>query len=86
MNSEIIFAARRSSSMVDESGFSEFWTWFSGTETKAFNPVNQSLVAAFDASPGDLRKATVLDSAGLNSPKYSVAESDDQDWIELQPR
>ena len=84
LNSELIFVARRSISITDEYGFSEFWTWFSGTETKAFNPVDQSLVAAFDASPGDLRRATVIDSLGENSPKYPADEGDDQDWIELR--
>ncbi len=83
-NSETIFAARKSSSVVDEYGFSEFWEWYGGLETKALEPLDTDLIAAFDASPGDLRSAVNIDATLLNSPKYSQSGGPDHDWIEMR--
>lgn len=83
-NSETIFAARKSSSVVDEYGFSEFWEWFGGLETKALEPLDADLIAAFDASPGDLRRAVNIDETLLNSPKYPQTGGPDHDWIEIR--
>ena len=50
-NSEIIYATRISSSIVDEYSFgSDFWNWFVGDDSKSDLPVDPDLVAAFDAS------------------------------------
>ncbi|MEM6724350.1 MAG: RagB/SusD family nutrient uptake outer membrane protein [Bacteroidota bacterium] len=84
LNPEIIFATQISSSIVDEYGFSEFWSWSGGLDTKSLEPVDQDLVAAFDASPGDLRRAVTLDSAGVFSPKFPQTGGPDHDWIELR--
>ena len=84
LNSEIIFATQRSSSVVDEYGFSEFWEWFFGLDTKALDPLDLDLVAAFDASPGDLRREVTIDEATLASPKYPQTGGPDHDWIEIR--
>lgn len=84
LNSEIIYATQISSSIVDEYGFSEFWSWSGGLDTKSLEPVDQDLVAAFDASPGDLRRVVTLDSAGTASPKFPQEGGPDHDWIELR--
>jgi len=41
-------------------------------------------VDAFDASPGDLRRAITIDSAGTHSPKFPQEGGPDHDWIELR--
>lgn len=84
LNSEIIFATQISSSIVDEYGFSEFWSWSGGLDTKSLNPLEQDLVDAFDASPGDLRKAVTIDTATMSSPKFPQEGGPDHDWIELR--
>lgn len=83
LNSEIIFATQISSSIVDEYGFSEFWSWSGGLDTKSLNPLEQDLVDAFDANPGDLRKAVTVDST-MASPKFPQTGGPDHDWIELR--
>ncbi|GAB5401659.1 MAG: RagB/SusD family nutrient uptake outer membrane protein [Aureisphaera sp.] len=84
LNSEVIFATQISSSVVDEYGFSEFWEWSFGLDTKALDPLDASLVAAFDASPGDLRRAVTIDEETLASPKFQQTDGPDHDWIELR--
>ncbi len=84
LNSEIIFATQVSSSISDEYGFSEFWEWFFGQDTKALEPLDPDLIAAFDASPGDLRRAVTIDETELKSPKYPQTGGPDHDWIELR--
>ncbi len=84
LNSEIIFATQISSSIVDEYGFSEFWSWSAGLDTKSLLPLDEDLVAAFDASPGDLRREVTIDTAVMASPKFPQTGGPDHDWIELR--
>ncbi len=88
LNSEIIFATRISSSIEDEYGFSEFWSWYGGLDTKSLTPLDPSegpdIIAAFDASPGDLRRDVTIDTAKLASPKFPQSGGPDHDWIELR--
>ncbi len=84
LNSEIIFATQISSSIVDEYGFSEFWSWSGGLDTKSLNPLDQDLVDAFDASPGDLRRDVTIDTAVMASPKFPQTGGPDHDWIEIR--
>jgi len=84
LNSEIIFASQVSSSITDEYGFSEFWSWSGGLDTKSLMPLDASLIAAFDASPGDLRRAVTIDEALMASPKFPQTGGPDHDWIELR--
>jgi len=84
LNSEIIFATQISSSIVDEYGFSEFWSWSGGLDTKSLKPLDADLTAAFDASPGDLRRAVTIDETLLASPKFPQTNGPDHDWIELR--
>lgn len=84
LNSEIIFATQISSSISDEYGFSEFWSWYGGLDTKSLNPLDPDLVAAFDASPGDLRRAITIDTSVMASPKFPQTGGPDHDWIELR--
>lgn len=84
LNSEIIYATRISSSITDEYGFSEFWSWSGGLDTKSLEPLDNDLVAAFDASPGDLRRAVTIDTSIMASPKFPQTNGDDHDWIELR--
>lgn len=84
LNSEIIFATQISSSISDEYGFSEFWSWSGGLDTKSLNPLDQDLVDAFDASPGDLRRAVTIDETTMSSPKFPQTGGPDHDWIELR--
>lgn len=84
LNSEIIYATQISSSISDEYGFSEFWSWSGGLDTKSLTPLEQDLVDAFDASPGDLRAAVSIDTATMSSPKFPQTGGPDHDWIELR--
>ncbi|GER58084.1 RagB/SusD family nutrient uptake outer membrane protein [Patiriisocius marinus] len=84
LNSEIIFSTQVSSSVEDEYGFSEFWEWFFGLDTKALDPLDSDLIAAFDASPGDLRRAVTIDETVSASPKYPQTGGADVDWIEIR--
>ncbi len=84
LNSEIIFATQISSSISDEYGFSEFWSWSGGLDTKSLEPLDTDLIAAFDASPGDLRRAVSIDADLLMSPKFPQTGGPDHDWIELR--
>ena len=84
LNSEIIYATQVSSSIVDEYGFSEFWSWSAGLDTKSLLPLDQDLVAAFDASPGDLRRDVTINTELMASPKFPQTGGPDHDWIELR--
>ncbi|MEN0046577.1 MAG: RagB/SusD family nutrient uptake outer membrane protein [Bacteroidota bacterium] len=84
LNSEIIFATQVSSSIADEYGFSEFWSWSGGLDTKSLEPLDQDLVAAFDASPGDLRRTVTINEGATASPKFPQEGGPDHDWIELR--
>ena len=84
LNAEIIYATQISSSIADEYGFSEFWSWSGGLDTKSLEPLDPDLVAAFDASPGDLRAAVTIDTSIMASPKFPQTNGPDHDWIELR--
>ena len=84
LNPEIIFATQVSSSIPDEYGFSEFWSWSGGLDTKSLEPLDADLIAAFDASPGDLRRAVTIDETLMASPKFPQTGGPDHDWIELR--
>ena len=85
LNSEIIYATQISSSISDEYGFSEFWSWSGGLDTKSLEPLDSDLVAAFDASgEDDLRRAITIDTATMASPKFPQTGGPDHDWIELR--
>ncbi|MEO0473732.1 MAG: RagB/SusD family nutrient uptake outer membrane protein [Bacteroidota bacterium] len=84
LNSEIIFATQISSSISDEYGFSEFWSWSGGLDTKSLNPLDQDLVDAFAANPGDVRAIVTIDTATMSSPKFPQTGGPDHDWIELR--
>ena len=88
LNSEIIFATQVSSSIVDEYGFSEFWSWSGGLDTKSLTPLDPSkgptIIAAFNANVGDLRTAVSVDTVTFGSPKFPQTGGPDHDWIELR--
>ena len=84
LNSEIIFASQVSGSINDEYGFSEFWSWSAGLDTKSLEPLDPDLIAAFDASPGDLRRAVTIDTALMASPKFPQTDGPEHDWIEIR--
>ncbi len=84
LNSEIIYATQISSSISDEYGFSEFWSWSGGLDTKSLMPLDPDLVAAFDASPGDLRRDVTINTELMASPKFPQTGGPDHDWIELR--
>lgn len=85
LNSEIIFATQVSSSVSDEYGFSEFWSWSAGLDTKSLTPLDTDLIAAFDASgDADLRRAVTIDEELMASPKFPQTGGPDHDWIELR--
>lgn len=84
LNSEIIFATQVSSSINDEYGFSEFWSWSGGLDTKSLEPLEEDLITAFDNSPGDLRRAVSIDDVLLRSPKFPQEGGPDHDWIEMR--
>jgi len=82
LNSEIIYATQISSSISDEYGFSEFWSWSGGLDTKSLEPLDLDLIAAFNASPGDLRRDITINDTLMASPKWILGL--EQDWIELR--
>lgn len=88
LNSEIIFATQISSSVTDEYGFSEFWEWSFGLDTKALDPLDPSLISAFDDSEAggntDLRRAVTIDEVTLSSPKFPQSGGADSDFIEMR--
>lgn len=84
LNSEIIYATQISGSISDEYGFSEFWSWSAGLDTKSLMPLDPDLIAAFDASPGDLRRAVTINEELMASPKFPQTGGPEHDWIELR--
>ncbi|WP_040280825.1 RagB/SusD family nutrient uptake outer membrane protein [Psychroserpens damuponensis] len=88
LNSEIIFSTQISGSVPDEYGFSEFWEWSFGLDTKSLDPLDPSLIAAFDASEAggdtDLRRAITIDEMTSASPKFQQAGGAEQDFIEMR--
>ncbi len=88
LNSEIIYATQISSSVPDQYGFSEFWSWSAGLDTKSLTPLDADLIAAFDASEvggdTDLRRAVTIDEGTMASPKFPQTGGPDHDWIELR--
>ena len=91
-NPEIIFSTQVSSSIVDEYLFgTDFWNWFVGDDPKSDLPVDQDLVAAFDASDAngggtDLRRALTLNADGLTAIKFPKEGGlgAEHDWIEMR--
>lgn len=86
LNSEIIFATQVSSSITDEYGFSEFWSWYGGLDTKSLEPLDPDLIDAFGGvDTEDLRFPVVIDTNSLtDSDKYPQTGGPDHDWIELR--
>ncbi len=84
LNSEIIFATQVSASIVDEYGFSEFWSWSGGLDTKSLMPLDADLIDAFDANQGDLRRDVTIDTDLMASPKFPQTGGPDHDWIEMR--
>ncbi|RTY91256.1 RagB/SusD family nutrient uptake outer membrane protein [Flavobacterium sp. GSN2] len=99
-NVETIFASQISGSIPDNYSGTDFWGWYTGSDTKAdFNTVDISLVNAFTASDAtaigsaDLRRsktivANVTVARGYQSSKYPTAtgtpKGNEVDWIELR--
>lgn len=90
-NTEMIFVTKILSSVVDEYGFTEFWGWYGGLDTKSLAPLDADLVAAFDAIEAadvngntDLRRAVTINAGGTASPKFPQTGGADHDWIELR--
>lgn len=86
LNSEVIFATQVSGSIVDEYGFSEFWSWYGGLDTKSLQPLDPDLIAAFGgATSTDLRFTVVIDTSTFSSSaKYPQTGGPDHDWIEMR--
>ncbi len=84
LNSEVLFAAQISSSISDEYGFSEFWSWSGGLDTKSLEPLDTDLIAAFDASPGDARRGVTINDTLLASPKFPQTDGPEHDYPELR--
>ncbi len=90
LNAEVIFATQISSSIVDEYGFSEFWSWSGGLDTKSLMPLDPDLIAAFDAvandtlDGGDVRRAVTVNDTLMASPKFPQTGGEDLDWIEMR--
>ena len=72
LNDEIIFATQLSGSVVDEYGFSEFWSWYGGLDTKSLEPLDSNLIEAFGGRDSeDLRFPVVIDTTTFaDSDKY----------------
>jgi len=90
-NTEVIFATKILASVTDEYGFTDFWGWYGGLDTKSLAPLDADLVAAFDAmdtddSGGktDLRRAVTINAGKTASPKFPQTGGSDHDWIELR--
>jgi len=83
LNSEVIFATQRSISVTDEYGFTGFTGWYIGNDSKSFEPLDSSLVDAFDAAGDVVRKANTIDPVLQIGTKYEL-ENPEQDWIELR--
>ncbi len=86
LNSEVIFATQISASIVDEYGFSEFWSWYGGLDTKSLEPLDTDLIDAFGGvDTEDLRFPIVINTSTLTaSAKWPQTGGPDHDWIELR--
>lgn len=86
LNGEIIFATQFSSSIPDEYGFSEFWSWYGGLDTKSLEPLDEDLIEAFGGRDSeDLRFPVVVDTTTFtDSDKYPQEGGPDHDWVELR--
>ncbi len=86
LNLEIIFATQISGSIPDEYGFSEFWSWYGGLDTKSLQPLDPDLIEAFGGrNSTDLRFPVVVDTTTFtSSAKYPQTGGPDHDWIELR--
>jgi len=88
LNPEIIFATQISGSIPDEYPDSEFWEWSFGLDTKSLDPLDPSLIAAFDASEADgetdLRRVVTIDETTMASPKFPQEGGADHDFIEMR--
>jgi len=90
LNSEIVYATQMSNSIQDQYGFSEFWEWSFGLDTKSLEPLDPSLIAAFDAVAndtlpgGDLRRAITIDETLNSSPKFPQSGDGNDDYPELR--
>lgn len=84
LNSEIIFATQISQSIVDEYGFSEFWSWSGGLDTKSLTPLDQDLVDAFGGDTNDVRMSVTVDTSIMASPKFPQTDGANHDWIEIR--
>lgn len=90
-NTEMIFVTKIVSSVVDEYGFTEFWGWYGGLDTKSLAPLDADLDAAFTAmetadtgGKTDLRRAVTINAGKTASPKFPQTGGADHDWIELR--
>ncbi len=90
-NTEMIFVTKILSSVVDEYGFTEFWGWYGGLDTKSLQPLDADLDAAFTAmetadtgGKTDLRRAVTINAGKTASPKFPQTGGADHDWIELR--
>ncbi len=85
-NSEIIFATQISASITDEYGFTEFWSWYGGLDTKSLAPLDPDLIAAFGGrNSRDSRFPVVIDTTDYTSSnKYPQTGGPDHDWIEIR--
>lgn len=86
LNSEVIFATQVSSSITDEYGFSEFWSWYGGLDTKSLQPLDPDLIEAFGGvNTPDRRFPVVVDTSTLtSSAKFPQTGGPDHDWIEIR--
>ncbi len=86
LNDEVIFATQLSGSVTDEYGFSEFWSWYGGLDTKSLEPLDPDLIEAFGGRDSeDLRFPVVIDTSTFaDSDKYPQTGGPDHDWIELR--
>lgn len=83
LNPEIIYATQMTASITDEYGFTEFTGWFIGNDSKAFEPLDLDLAAAYDAAGDVVRKDLSIDVPNLRAVKY-LAEDPEHDFIEIR--
>ncbi len=83
LNPEIIYATQMTASITDEYGFTEFTGWFIGNDSKAFEPLDLDLAAAYDAAGDVVRKDLSIDVPNLRAVKY-ITEDPEHDFIEIR--
>lgn len=96
LNSEILFATQMSSNAsISDSNSDLFPNWYGGANTKADAnedaPIEADLMAAFAASPGDLRQDLTIDTSSTIGLKYALKDGmgdpldpSNYDWIEIR--